>query len=88
MANHKSALKRARQNTVRQLRNRQTKTRIKSSMKKVMAAVEEKSAETASSALKAAQSVIAKASKRGVIHKNAAARKISHLTRQVNQINA
>jgi len=88
LANHKSALKRARQNTVRQLRNRQTKTRIKSSMKKVMAAVEEKSAETASSALKAAQSVIAKASKRGVIHKNAAARKISHLTRQVNQINA
>ena len=88
MANHKSALKRARQNIVRQGRNRQTKTRIKNSMKAVILAIDEKSQDIAIAALKSAQSVIHKASKRGVIHKNVASRKISHLQRQVNQMAA
>ena len=88
MANHKSALKRARQNAVRQARNKKTKTRIKSNIKKVMAAIEDKTHESAETALKVAQSVIDKASKKGVIHKNAAKRKISHLTRRINQLSS
>jgi small subunit ribosomal protein S20 len=86
LANHKSALKRSRQNAVRQARNKTTKTQVKSNIKKVMAAIEEKTKEAAETALKAAQSVIDKASKKGVIHKNAASRKISHLAQRINQL--
>lgn len=86
MANHKSALKRARQNNVRQERNKSEKTRVKNMTKNVLSAIEEKSKETASAALTKAQAFIDKASKRGVIHKNAASRKISRLSRMVNQL--
>ncbi|MBF0451230.1 MAG: 30S ribosomal protein S20 [Candidatus Magnetomorum sp.] len=86
MANHKSALKRAKQNTLQQGRNKSEKTRMKNTIKKVLSAVEEKSKETASAALTAAQSIIDKASKRGVIHKNAASRKISRLKLKINQL--
>jgi small subunit ribosomal protein S20 len=86
LANHKSALKRARQNAVRQARNKHTKTQVKNNIKKVMAAIEDKAYETAVAALKTAQSVIDKASKKGVIHKNAASRKISHLAQRINQL--
>jgi len=88
LANHKSALKRARQNTVRQERNKKSKTQVKNHIKKVVAAIEEKAHESAVSALKVAQSVIDKASKKGVIHKNAASRKISHLSRRINQLSS
>ena len=54
--------------------------------KSVLSAIEEKSKEAASAALTAAQSVIDKASKRGVIHKNSAARKISRLSKMINQL--
>ena len=80
MANHKSALKRARQNEDRRLRNRATKTRVKNVVKEVLApaqGTEEKSPDV----LKAAQSIIDKAAKQGVIHKKTAARKISRLTK-------
>ena len=86
MANHKSALKRSRQNAVRQARNKTTKTQVKNNIKKVMAAIEDKTKDAAEAALKIAQSVIDKASKKGVIHKNAASRKISHLAQRINQL--
>lgn len=84
MANHKSALKRARQNTVRQERNKKSKTQVKKNIKNVMTSIENKAQESASAALKTAQSVIDKAAKKGVIHKNAARRKISNLARRIN----
>jgi len=86
LANHKSALKRSRQNAVRQARNKTTKTQVKNNIKKVMAAIEDKTKDAAEAALKIAQSVIDKASKKGVIHKNAASRKISHLAQRINQL--
>lgn len=86
MANHKSALKRARQNVNRHMRNKSKKTRIKNITKSVQLAVEEKSQETASSKLEEAKSYINKAAKKKVIHKNTAARKISRLSRLVNAI--
>jgi len=86
LANHKSAIKRARQNIVREGRNRSIKTSIKNVMKRVLEAVDEKSKDKASDALVKAQSVIDKASKRGVIHKRSASRKISRLTNRVNKI--
>ncbi len=84
MANHKSALKRARQNVVRQLRNRSVKSRVKTEVKAVRAALKTDPAKAADT-LKNAQSVIDKAAKKGVIHKRTAARKISRLTKQIRK---
>jgi len=83
LANHKSALKRARQNTIRQLRNKTYKTRIKNVVKAVMSAAGENSSETALNDLNTAKSVIDKAAKKGIIHRNTAARKISRLSKLV-----
>ena len=88
MANHKSAEKRARQNINRRMRNKASKTRIKNVVKDVQQAVNDKSLETAQSKLNAAKSVIDRAAKKGVIHKNTAARKISRLSKRVEAISA
>ncbi len=88
MANHKSALKRVRQNEIRRMRNKVSKTRMKNIVKDVRLAAGEQSRETAMEKLTAATSVIDKAAKKGVIHKNTAARKISRLTRLVNAVSA
>lgn len=88
MANHKSAIKRARQNEIRRLRNKGTKTRIKSIVKDVRSSVGEASSEETKVKLNTAQSVIDKASKKGVIHKQTAARKISRLTKLANSAGA
>lgn len=87
LANHKSALKRARQNEIRRMRNKTRRTRVKSAVKEVRAAAAE-SKETATAKLVTAQSVIAKAAKAGSLHKRTAARKISRLSRMVNKIEA
>lgn len=86
MANHKSALKRAKQNEVRRIRNKSSKTRIKNVVKEVRDAVMENSNEAALNKLKTAKSTIDNAAKKGVIHKNTAARKISRLSKLVNSI--
>ncbi|CAB1057851.1 SSU ribosomal protein S20p [Olavius sp. associated proteobacterium Delta 1] len=88
MANHKSAIKRARQNEIRRLRNKGTKTRVKSIVKDLRSSVGEASGEEMKVNLNAAQSVIDKASKKGVIHKRTAARKISRLTKLANSARA
>jgi small subunit ribosomal protein S20 len=84
LANHKSALKRARQNELSRLRNKAVKTRVKSIVKDVRVSVEESSNGDVMTQLNAAQSLIDKASKKGVIHKKTAARKISRLSKLVN----
>ena len=88
MANHKSALKRARQNELRRLRNKAAKSKIKSAVKGFKSAVGEgSSVETAAAKLVEAKSVIAKAANKGVIHKRNASRKISRLTKMINAMN-
>ena len=69
------------------MRNRSVKTRIKNLVKEIRQAVSENSSEAADK-LNTAQSDIAKAAKKGVIHKKTAARRISRLTRLVNTIRA
>lgn len=85
MANHKSALKRIKQNEKRQLRNKAVKTTIRKNVKKIRTAMSENSVDTAKATLKDVQSVIDKASKKGVIHRNTAARTISRLYSLVNK---
>lgn len=83
MANHKSALKRAGQNERRRLRNKAVQTRVKNVVKDVRLAVVQ-DAVNAVESLNAAKSAIDKASKKGVLHKKTASRKISRLNRLVN----
>ena len=68
MANHKSAIKRTRQNEVRRMRNKTVRTRVKNVVKSVRMAAGEKGREEAAAELNAAKSVIAKAAKKGVLH--------------------
>lgn len=82
MANHKSAMKRIKQNSKRRMRNRMVKTRMKTSVKNLNSAVE-KNADV-NGELKSAQSVIDKAAQKGVIHPRTAARKIARLSRRAN----
>jgi len=86
LANHKSALKRARQNEIRRLRNRAVKTRARSIVKRVRQAADDNAKDVALAELKEAQSIVDKAAKKGVIHKNTAARKISRLNKLVAKI--
>jgi len=85
---HKSAIKRARQNTVRNLRNKSNRTRVKSVIRKVRASISEKSSDKAKIELTAAIPIIQKAAQKGALHRKSASRKISRLTRQVNAISA
>ncbi len=88
MANHKSAEKRARQNLKRRIRNKSVRTRVKHLTKVVRSAAGDKSKEAAVVELKTAQSEIAKAAKKGVIHRRTAARKVSRLSKLVNSASA
>jgi small subunit ribosomal protein S20 len=88
LANHKSAIKRARQNEKKRMRNKSSKTRIKNIVKSVRQTVNEKSNEAALAELNIAKSIIDNAAKKGVIHRKTASRKISRLSRLVNTISA
>ena len=86
MANHKSAIKRARQNIDRRTRNKSAKTRVKNVVTDVRLAVKDKSKETAIETLTNAKSIIDKTARKGIIHKKTAARKISRLSKMVNNL--
>ena len=85
MANHKSALKRNRQSIIRRDRNRTNRSKVKTVIKKIDAAIEvESSVEKAQEALKTAVPIIERAAGKGAFHKKTASRKISRLTKKVN----
>jgi small subunit ribosomal protein S20 len=86
LANHKSAIKRARQSEEQRVRNRSRKTRMKNVVRKLEEAIGSKSGEAATENLKLAVSIIDKTAAQGVIHRNTASRKISRLTRKVNAL--
>ena len=86
MAIHLSAIKRARQNKKRRLRNLHTKTTVTSQVKRVRLALAQKDVEGAQKALSQAIPLIQKARTKGVFHKNTSSRKISKLTREVNSL--
>ncbi len=88
MANHASALKRAKQNEARRERNKAKKTRVKKAVREVRTAIGEKNPETAKKSFIEAVSTIQKTASKGVIHKNKASRKISRLARQINKLGA
>lgn len=86
MANHKSAIKRNKQNIIRNTRNVQTRTSMRNHVKAVRLAVAEGNKEAAVAALTKAVPFIDKVSTKGVIHKSTASRKIGRLTKLVNTL--
>lgn len=88
MANHRSAIKRARQNLKRNERNRQQRSRMRTILKNAEAAITQNDEEKAKTCLADAVRILDKSASKGLIHKNKAARKKSILTRKVNRIAA
>lgn len=83
MANTSSAEKRNRQAQKRRARNVQVRTGVKSAVKKVREALTQGDKASTQQALQAAERTIGKAASKGVIHRNAASRKIARLAKAV-----
>jgi small subunit ribosomal protein S20 len=86
MANIKSAMKRIRQSEKRRLRNAAVRSTVRTAVKGARTAIEGGQANQAREALRRTIQLLDKAVTKGVIHKNAAARKKSRLTRQLNAL--
>ncbi len=86
MANIKSAKKRILVNRANADRNKAIKSGVKTAMKKVFAAIESGDKEAAKAELANATKVIEMAASKGVYHKNNVARKVSRLSKAVNQM--
>ena len=84
MPNHKSAEKRVRQSEKRRTINRAHRTKVRTFIKKLRAALDGKG-EDIQKVLPETISVIDKSVQKGVLHKNAAARYKSRLTTRANQ---
>ena len=83
MPQHESAKKSVRQDQRRTIVNRKRKGILKSNIKKVLLAIEEKDTDKAKQEFSAAVSLIDKMAAKGLIHKNNAARKKSGLWRKI-----
>ena len=81
MANIKSQIKRNKQNAGRRERNKAVRSELKSSAKKVRAAVAEADVEATTLRLREAARSLDRAASRGVLHERAVARRKSRLAR-------
>lgn len=82
MADHVSALKRNRQSLKRQARNRQVRARIRTFVRKAREALEGSDAAVATAAARTAESELARAARKGVLHPRTASRRASRLAKQ------
>jgi small subunit ribosomal protein S20 len=83
VANHKSAEKRARQNVVRQERNKGTRSRLRRRVREARAAAEA-GGEEALERVRRAESELRKAASKGIIPERRARRLVSRLSRRVS----
>ncbi|MFT3989106.1 30S ribosomal protein S20 [Aestuariivirga sp.] len=88
MANTKSAKKANRAATRRNAINTARTSRIRTSVRKVEEAIASGDQAAALAALKAAQPELMRGAQKGVLHKNAASRKVSRLTSRVKALKA
>ena len=86
MANHKSAEKRNRRNARRAEINGARRSRIRTFVKRVEAAIAAGDRDSAAAALKAAEPEMQRGVSRGVLHRNTVARKISRLSARINAL--
>lgn len=86
MANIKSAKKRILVNRTKADRNKAIRSGVKTAVKKVLAAVESGDKTAAQTELAAATKAIEMAGSKGVYHKNNIARKVSKISKAVNEM--
>lgn len=86
MANTASAKKRIRQIEKRTVRNRARRSRLRTFAKKVEKAIAAGSVQEARAALRALTPELMRAASKGVIHRNAVARKLARLSRRVKAL--
>ena len=86
MANIKSAIKRARQNEVRRQHNTSIRSMLRTTIKKVLKAIESGDKTQAVAAYNEAQPVIDRITHKGIFHKNKAARHKSRLSLKIAQL--
>lgn len=88
MPNIKSAKKRAKQSEKRRKINYARKSDVKTAVKKVLDAVAAQDVDQARVLLRSAQAKLARAKGKGLLHRNATARKMSRLAKKVASLNA
>jgi small subunit ribosomal protein S20 len=88
MANSPQAKKRARQGEKRRQHNASLRSMVRTSIKKVLAAIDDGKADEAQAAYAAAVPVIDRMADKGIIHKNKAARHKSRLNVKVKALAA
>jgi small subunit ribosomal protein S20 len=86
MANTKSAEKRARQALVRRTQNVTQRSKVRSVVRKVVAAIQTGNKAEATAALKNATPIIDAMARKRMIHRNKAARHKSRLARQAKAL--
>ena len=84
MPNIKSSVRSVKTDAERRAKNFAVRSTVKTVTRKTLEAINGKQADEAKSLLTTAVSTIDKAAKKGVIHKNAAARKKSRLMKKLN----
>jgi small subunit ribosomal protein S20 len=88
MANHYSALKRARQTETKTTRNRANKSRLRTALRSLRQALAKGDKEGTKSAYRATVSVVDKGVQKGIIHKNTASRYKARLNARVKAVAA
>jgi small subunit ribosomal protein S20 len=86
MANHFSALKRARQTTKRTSRNRQNTSTLRTSLRSMRESLEKGDKAAASKTYRETVSALDKAIQKGVLHENTASRYKSRLNTRLNAL--
>lgn len=85
MGQLKSGIKRHKQSLKKRARNRHIRSTVKTAVKEVRTAVEDRAVEKAAEALSEAVSVIQRAGSKGVLHKKTVARKVARLSKAVHK---
>ena len=88
MANHFSALKRARQTVKRTAQNRANTSRLRTALRKLRESIAAGNQDNAQTAYRQAVSLIDKSIRKGVLHRNTAARYKSRLGARLNKVAA
>jgi small subunit ribosomal protein S20 len=88
MAHTINALKRHRQSRKRYKQNHAVKTEIKSQVKKVMGAIQKKDAAKAKEEFRRASTLLDRAARKGILHKNNVRRRKARLATKVNALSA
>lgn len=88
MANHKSAKKRIRQTARRTEVNGTSRSRVRTAIKKIEAAIALGDKPTALEAFKNAEPHMMRSAQLGIFHKNTMSRKLSRLSSAIKHINA